>query len=99
MITFDEARAIVAAAMLPDWNPIAGTFDVANWGWENEQYWSIQAGAREWLQDQDRAYRIIDDTVRLVNKKTGQFITTVAYDNFEVLDQMTPVGDIPKDFQ
>lgn len=98
MITFDQARAITAAALLPQWSSLAGTFYVADWGWETDQYWSIPAGASEWLQDGDETFQILDDTVSLVDKQTGQFIQTVAYLNIDFLDQMKPYGDIPKDF-
>lgn len=99
MITFDQAKTIAAAALLPDWNQNAGTFYIADWGLESDQYWSITAGALEWLEFRDDAFVSLDDTLFLVDKTTGEFIRTITYNNLEILDQMTPYGDIPKDFQ
>lgn len=99
MITFLQAQTIAAANLLPDWDKNAGTFYVANWGGETDQYWFIQAGAREWLEDGNDFFQVIDDTILLVDKNTGQFIQTPGYNNFALLDTMKPYGDIPKNFQ
>lgn len=98
-ITFTDARAIVAAALLPVWEATGGTFTVTEWGWETETYWVIPAGAKEWLLDSDKKFRTLDDQIFLVDKATGEFTATVVPLNLDLLDRMTPYGDIPKDFQ
>ncbi len=99
MITFEQARVITAAKLLPTWDKNAGTFHVANWGGETNQYWLVQAGAKEWLENHNGLFQVLDDTIYLVDKNTGQFIRTLGYNNLELLDKMKPYGDIPKNFQ
>ncbi len=95
MISFEDARAIVSAKLLPTWNPLEGTFYVADWGWENDEFFSLAVGAREFLVDGDEDFRVVDDLIYLVEKKTGRYIETVAYENLDLLDSLTPYGDIP----
>lgn len=98
-VSFAEARTIVAAALLPEWGTSYGTFTVTNWGWETKNYWCVPAGAKEWLEDSDPAFRTLDDTIYLVDKTTGQFVSIVAPLNLDLLDEMTPFGGIPENFQ
>jgi hypothetical protein len=97
MISFDDARAIVASKLLPDWNPIQGEFYVAEYGWENDEFYSLAVGAREYLVDGDQDFSQIDDTVYLVEKKTGRYVETVGYENLDFLASLTPLGDVPED--
>lgn len=97
MITFAEARAIVESVVGVDWNPDQGTFYVAEYGWENETYWSLAAGAREWLVDDDQGFQSVDDRLLFVNKKTGELTTPSAVDFLDLLVEFTPVGNVPED--
>ena len=99
MITFEQAQAIVAAELLPDWNSNLATFHVADWGWQTDEYWMVPAGPREWLVEFEIGFMILDDEMYLVDKKTGEFIKTVAYRNTDLLRRMEPYGEIPQNFQ
>lgn len=97
MITFAEARATVESVIGIDWTPEQGTFHVAEYGWENSEFWSLSAGAREYLVDNDQEFRTVDDRLFFVNKKTGELTTPSAVDFLDQLVEFTPVGDVPKD--
>jgi hypothetical protein len=99
MISHEDARAIVTSNLLPDWGSTAGTFTTPAWGWETSKFWVIPAGAKEWLEEANPEFQTLDDLIFLVDKETGQFIQTVAVSNLELLDEMKPYGDIPKNFQ
>lgn len=97
MISLDDARAIVTAKLLPEWNASLGTFYVADYAWENDQFYSLAVGAREYLIEGNEEFRQVDDTLYLVEKKTGRYVETLAYENLEFLDSLTPVGDVPQE--
>ena len=97
MISFEDARAIVTAKLLPDWNAVEGTFYVADYGWENDQFYSLAVGAKEFLVDGNRDFFVVDDVLYLVEKKTGRYVETVAYENLDFLKTLTPVGDVPEE--
>lgn len=99
MINFEQARPIVAANLLPTWDPIQGEFYVAQWGWESPEFWVLPTGAKEWLVDEDENFRIDNDALYLVNKKTGEYLETSAQENLEFLMSLEPYGDIPQNFQ
>jgi hypothetical protein len=97
MITFEEARAVVTAALLPEWNADLGTFYVADYGWESDQFYSMAVGAREYLVDKNQDFLQVNDLLYLVEKKTARYVEAVAYENLELLDSLTPIGDVPQD--
>ncbi len=97
MISFEDARAIVTAKVLPEWTGLQGTFYVADYGWENEQFYSLAVGAREYLVDGDRDFFQVDDILYLVDKKTGRYIETIAYENLDLLDSLTAIGQASED--
>lgn len=97
MITFAEARAIVESVEGIDWSPERGTFHVADYGWENQTYWSLAVGAREWLVDNDQDFATDDDRLFFVNKETGELTTPSAVDFLDLLVEFTPVGNVPED--
>ncbi|WP_431954011.1 hypothetical protein [Nocardia lijiangensis] len=69
-VNFDEAVAIVRAALEPGW-PF-GTFVIDDRKIvENDQYYVVNAGAREYLVDGDFAYAIAGG-VTVVNKQSGE---------------------------
>lgn len=95
MISFEDAREIVRAALLPEWSDPEGTFFVADWGSENEQYYCLAVGAREYLVDNDRSYFIVDNTLNLVEKSTGKYLTVPASENLDLMASLTPIGVAP----
>jgi hypothetical protein len=97
MIQFAEARAIVKQAEGRNWDEQRGTFHVADYGWENETFWSLAVGAREWLVDNDQNFANDDDLLYFVNKETGELTTPSAVDFLDQLVDFTPVGDVPED--
>lgn len=99
MISFEEARAIVSDKLLPNWHPIQGTFHVATFGSENDQFFLMFPGAREYLVDGDKNFRVIDDVIYLVEKSTGRYIEAIAYENLDLLSSFTPIGVYPADLE
>lgn len=93
---FTEARLIVANQLRPTWNNLAGDFHVAEWGWENDQYWQLAAGSKEFLVDGDFDFAMYDDLVYLVDKETGKFSAVIAYEAVDLLDTFTQFGKFPK---
>ena len=99
MVTFEDAMAIVAAKLLPEWDPQAGTFHVAKWGWQTKNFWCLAVGAREYLVQNKEDFATDDDKIFLVNKETGEFVETTAQANLDLISSLDPYGDIPKNFQ
>lgn len=78
MITFEEARQIVADNRSADYPP-AADFQVATWGWENADEYQLVSGPyamvyparnsadREWLEDSDGPFVT-------VNRVTGEYV-------------------------
>lgn len=93
MITFDEARSIVEEAGIR--KPASGTYYVAPWGWEDANACHVVAGAREWIVDGDSDLSFappLDDSVILVNKRSGT-VSRVSYSADRArIEAMTPVG-------
>jgi hypothetical protein len=93
VITFPEALATVRDHLEPLWDPDAGTFYVAPWGYEDAQaYWVIW-GAREWLVNEAQSYEPMDPALVLVDKATGRLTMTTYLREPDRLDAMTPVGE------
>lgn len=99
MITFEEAREIVAANRGPKYPP-AADFQVSTWGWENDEAYQLVAGPyamvyqarndadREWLEDEDGPFIT-------VNKVTGEYVEHwgLSEDGLPFkLDASTPYG-------
>lgn len=99
MITFEQARTITAAALLKNWNPERGTFYVADYGWENKDYWCMAVGSYEYLVDRNLEFQVDDDQLFLVEKTTGNFVTSTSVENLPFLDSLQIYGEIPTDFQ
>jgi hypothetical protein len=96
MTTFEEAREIVRRQVEPMWGPLSGTFYVAEWGAENDQYFEVYVGAREFLVDDDEDYLQYDGVLHLVEKATGKYVEASFIELFHrqdgVLDSFTPIG-------
>jgi hypothetical protein len=95
MITFDEAVAIVTAERLKTWEDGAGTFYVANYGWENEEYFRLVVGSRELLVEGNEEWREDSASLDLVEKKTGKYIRASYHSNLDWIRSLTPIGKNP----
>lgn len=74
MITFTEARQIVADDMGPKWSPALGTFMVADYGRESASEWQVIVGARETLVDNVPGFANLGAPLVFVNKSTGAIV-------------------------
>ena len=72
MITFEQARTIVAEAEKPTWDN--GTYVTLDWGYENDQEFCVLAGCKEALIDHDPEFWQFDAPTRFVEKATGKLI-------------------------
>lgn len=99
IITFEEAREIVRRQIEPLWSPDCGTFYVAEWGSENDQYFQVDVGAREFLVNNDEDYMQYDGAIYLVEKATGKYIEesfiTLDHRQPGLLHSFTPIGAQP----
>jgi hypothetical protein len=95
MISFKEAQTIVSSQLKSKWNSIGGTFHVADWGSENEKYWQIPVGAREFLVEGDLDFQIIDDQIYLIEKQSGEFTIIIGYQNLDLLETLKPYKKAP----
>lgn len=84
MITFEQARQIVYAALRPDYPAIAD-FSVSASGLENADEYQVipVVGSREYLAPEGVAH--------IVNKVTGEY--TQKYGVGRVIDNGTPCGE------
>lgn len=94
MITFEEAREIVRRQVEPMWGPLSGTFYVAEWGAESDQYFKVNVGAREFLVDDDEEFAEYSGVLHLVDKVTGLYLEG-SYLDFDQLESFVPIGDVP----
>lgn len=69
-LTFDEARALVESQVGPSW-PGPGHFATAALGYEDDTFFLVVYGAREWLVGQDPGYMAWDTPLLFVRKDTG----------------------------
>jgi len=92
VITFEDARRIVADLLASTWTPERGTLYVAPDGWEDDVSWRVEAGAREALVEDDPAFRITPGLTYLVDKATGIVEPVPALGNFDRLAAMRRVA-------
>lgn len=90
-VSFDEARKIVEDEIRPEWTPDYGTLVTLNTGWEDDSFWRVTAGAKEYLVDGNTDYVILDAWIYLVSKRTGKITKLHVIDNLKRLDGMTRV--------
>lgn len=100
MIDFKKARAIAEEVYFAQAELEGFVFEpwVADWGFENEDYFQILAGDKLWLKDRIDELAPIDDVVRLVDKRTGKYLEKNALQMLDVLATFIPVGNVPKDY-
>ncbi|AZF93389.1 immunity protein [Mycobacterium phage Centaur] len=96
MVTFDEARAIVAARRGPEY-PEEAEFTVATWGYETATEWIIRAGSYPEVYGPRTPadFRLIsteDGPQITVNKETGEYRESYGIPDDE---ELTPVGEKP----
>lgn len=73
MITFDQAREIVAQAKVVRDQYPPDDFVVAEWGWENRQLFVVVAGTKyDVTGEGDPGTLTMDAPARVVDKKTGE---------------------------
>lgn len=100
MITFAEARSIAAAQYFKQAQDQGFEFEpwVADWGFENQNFYQVVAGDKLWLVEGIEELAPIDDIVRLVNKATGEYLEVNALQILDTLGTFVPVGNAPSGF-
>ena len=98
MVTFDQAREIARDALKDEFD-LEHPMYIAEWGAENDEWWEVPVGLKEWLVDFNRDFLIIDSTTYLVNKNTGEFRYAHCVDDAELLSTFCPYGDVPSYFR
>jgi len=93
IITFEKAREIVTAERLKTWESEAGTLYVADYGWENEEYFRLVVGSRELLVENNEDYREDSSGIHLVEKKTGDYIVVNFHSNRDWIKTLNRVGN------
>jgi len=93
MTSFDEARQIVIKELGDS------SLFVPEWGYENDQWWSVMAGDKRFLAGLDDAYMSFDDRLLVVNKETGEFQERSVVKDFDFFESFKPYGDVPQMFQ
>jgi hypothetical protein len=72
---------------------------VAEWGYENKNYWQVIAGDNRFINGFNSDYASFDDVCHLVNKSNGSYETRFYVSNFDFFDNFTPYGNIPEFFK
>ena len=95
MVTFEQARQIVADAERPRWT---GDYVVADYGYEDADAFRILSGDPRDLDPATPTEQLtLDVMLRLVDKATGLLTYLAPMEHFERLASMTPIGDVPPD--
>jgi hypothetical protein len=98
VITFDEAREVVAQAIGPD-DPEAD-FEVAPWGWANDEVYVLLAGTHIAVYgptsyEEALTLQIDDTPALLVNKETGEFTQVYGLLGEPAAPDLVPIGERP----
>ncbi len=99
-VTFDDARLIADRECRDRFTEMLagrGTFHVADWGFEDDDSFSMIVGAWEAIVDGDDSYQVFDAPRVLVDKNTGELSEVNYLMNRARLREMTPVGPVPPD--
>jgi hypothetical protein len=91
-VSFEQAQAIVKQHLTVD---LPNAY-IADYGSSNETWWQINAGFEEFYKNGNSAYKIFDDTVYLVNKKTGVVKEAVSFIDTDLLSTLRPYGQAPQ---
>lgn len=79
-ISFEDARLIAYQNLGNVWWDEQGAFHVAQHGYENDKYWVLIVGAKEYLQTPDEKYDVENNSIIVVNKTSGD-IEDIVLDN------------------
>lgn len=90
MITYQEAVDIFTTEQEPKWDG-PGTFYVDMDGYENEDFYLIPYGPREYILDDDPQFEATDLPTGLVNKTTGEVSFRDYLPNIEFFLKFTQV--------
>lgn len=90
MITYQEAVDIFTTDQEPKWDG-PGTFYVEMDGYENEDFYLIPYGPREYILDDDPLFEVTDLPTGLVNKITGEVSFRDYLPNIEFFLKFTKV--------
>ena len=91
--TFEQARAVALDWARPGWDPKAGTLHALESGQEDDWFWRVVVGPREYLVDGDLLLAPMDDPVLLVAKETGKVVVTDFRSAQDGLARMRPCGE------
>lgn len=94
MIDFDEACNLVEKKVSRTWSSDNGTLAMADYGWKSPDYWQPVWGAREWLQDRDSDYVLMDAPIYLVSKADGSIVVR-PWDSIFTRTGFSTVGKVP----
>jgi hypothetical protein len=99
MITFEQARKAVKATNEHEWEDqdMRGTYMVAPYGKEDDQFFLVIDGAQEAIEDDDPDYIVMDQPAMLVDKETGQVFECVFLEIADRVQAMTRVGEWPEE--
>ena len=93
-ISFEQARQIIDRHLRPDWD--LGTFHVDAEGYEDANYWRVNAGPLEAMgDDTDLEFLVCGMPAFLVAKSTGAIREVPIFANLEWMGSMTPVAADP----
>lgn len=90
MITYKQAVDIFTTEQEPKWDG-PGTFYVDMDGYENEDFYLIPYGPREYIVDDDPLFEVTDLPTGLVNKTTGEVSFRDYLPNIEFFLKFTKV--------
>jgi hypothetical protein len=90
VITYQEAVDIFTTKQEPKWDG-PGTFYVEMDGYENEDFYLIPYGPREYILDDDPLFEVTDLPTGLVNKTTGEVSFRDYLPNIEFFLKFTQV--------
>jgi hypothetical protein len=91
MISFEQARDRLLTSLIPVWEDTPGIPYVADHGLEDDDWFQIDFGAREYLVDGDEDFMIMNNMVAFINKDTGIIESYMTPEVFDRLDKMKPV--------
>ena len=89
-VDFERAKQIVREKLVTDWPDVY----IASWGWETEDLWIVTANDRRCIEQSDMAYCVIRSGSDAVKKDSGEYVW-IGVENLSILDEATPVGDVP----
>ena len=90
MISYAEAVEIFNAQEKPKWD-YPGEFYVAPDGYQNDEFYLLPYGPKEYVEMDDTTYEIADLPAALVNKRTGEVSFITALDNLQFIDAFEPI--------